>query len=185
MCTGNVKMDGKPLDTGKLMPPVPQCHLTFTENCSWLGDNRHCVKCLENDSFPKTSCCRCLISLYIELYSAKWRRFSSVGLTCIPNEFSLGFCFPLSANGAVPVYCQTGIRDRSPFHLSGEDQPLHQGQSAKGFYCGVTLRGIFLLFYCLRWLCREDACFLCPLPWRGLTVSSARVEWRKEYLKSF
>lgn len=27
MCTGNVKMDGNPLDTGKLVRAVPQCHL--------------------------------------------------------------------------------------------------------------------------------------------------------------
>lgn len=47
----------------------------------------------------------------------------------IDNELSR-FCFSPSVNGAVPVHRQAGHRDRSSLHLSGEDPPLHQGQTA-------------------------------------------------------
>lgn len=52
-----------------------------------------------------------------------------LALASIMNSL-LHFCFSPPANGAVPVHRQTGHRDRSSLHLRGEDQLLHQGQTA-------------------------------------------------------
>ncbi|XP_064440517.1 ATP-binding cassette sub-family C member 5 isoform X5 [Mirounga angustirostris] len=58
------------------MPPA------FVENCNGLGDSRHHVKHLENDSVRKTSCCRCpltgLFQFTVRLASETEARFTSV-----------------------------------------------------------------------------------------------------------
>lgn len=99
----------------------------------------------------------------------------------IMNSF-LDFSFPLSVNGAVPVYRETGIRDRSSIHLGGEDQPLHQGQAAPGLSLRLSLPGVVLPLYCRRWMCKEDARALCLILscGRGPAVSPAGDVWNGE-----
>lgn len=97
---------------------------------------------------------------------------------CVLINSLLGFYFPLSVNRAVPVYCPAGIRDRSSLHLSGEDQPLHQGQAAAGlllrsdsleqFYpCTASsgCAGRMLVFSALS--CPTGEAAVSPAQWNG------------------